>query len=309
MDREKLEEVLPLKPSEIFWKSIEEYKVDLISLSLEERDNCILEILRVLDDNNIIRAGRKRQNDWFKGWEENYKSFCNSDNPEDLIPKYYNKYQYLRFNSELYKVKNSNAELNSVRILINYITDIYLRNYTQIIELGAGTCHHIMEISNKLKSNPTFFALDWSETTTSIAKKLKLNNHINSIYSFKFDFFNPKWDDSTEIPKENESVIYSFAALEQVGKDFNDLFNFIKDTIKPKIVIHIEPIAELLPQNQLLSYLSTKYFQKRNYLNGYLSFLREREKAGKIKIHLTSRMPFGSLFIEGYSLIVWSPCF
>ena len=132
-----------------------------------------------------------------------------------------------------------------------------------------------------------------------LINKLKLNNHIHSIFSFKFDFFNPKWDDSTEIPEENESVIYSFAALEQVGKDYNALFNFIRGSIKPKIVIHIEPIEELLPQNQLLSYLSTKYFQKRNYLNGYLSFLRDQEKKGKIKIHLASRMPFGSLFIEG----------
>ena len=69
----------------------------------------------------------------------------------------------------------------------------------------------------------------------------------------------------------------------------------------------MEPITELLPQNQLLSYLSTKYFQKRNYLNGYLSFLKAREKEGTIEIHHTSRMPFGSFFIEGYSLIVWSP--
>ena len=309
MDRKKLEKVLPLKPSEIFWKNIEAYSIDLISLSLEERDNCILEILKVLDDNNIIKAGRKRQNDWYKGWDENFKNYCISNNTEDLIPKYYNKYPYLRFDSELYKIKNPRAELNSVRILINYITDVYLKNFNQIIELGAGTCHHILEISKNLKTNPTFYALDWSETTTSIAKKLKLNNHINSIYSFKFDFFNPKWDNSIDMPKDNESVIYSFAALEQVGEDFDDLFNFIQDNIKPKMVIHLEPIAELLPQNNLLSYLSTKYFQKRNYLNGYLAFLRKQEKSGKIKIHLTSRMPFGSLYIEGYSLIVWSPCF
>ena len=32
------------------------------------------------------------------------------------------------------------------------------------------------------------------------------------------------------------------------------------------------------------------------------------EKEGEIIIHQASRMPFGSLFIEGYSLIVWAPC-
>ena len=183
MDREKLEKVLPVKPSEIFWENIEPYKVELLSISKEERDNCILEILKTLDDKNIIKAGRKRQNDWYKGWDENFKNYCNSNNPEDLVPKYYNKYPYLRFNSELYKVINNSTELNSVRILINYITDIYLEDFDNIIELGAGTCHHLLEISNNIKSTPTFFALDWSEATTSIAKRLKQNNHINSIYS------------------------------------------------------------------------------------------------------------------------------
>ena len=140
-----------------------------------------------------------------------------------------------------------------------------------------------------------------------IAERLKKKNHIRSIYSFKFDFFNPFWHKEIKLPQENQSVIYSFAALEQIGKEFHNLFNFIKETIKPKIIIHLEPISELLPQDELLSYLSTKYFHKRNYLTGYYSFLKQKEKEGEIIIHQASRMPFGSLFIEGYSLLVWSP--
>ena len=132
-----------------------------------------------------------------------------------------------------------------------------------------------------------------------IAERLKKKNYIRSIYSFKFDFFNPIWHKAIKLPQENQSVIYSFAALEQIGKEFDNLFNFIKETIKPKIIIHLEPIAELLPQDQLLSYLSTKYFYKRNYLNGYYSFLKQKEKEGEIVIHEASRMP-----LEAYSLRV-----
>ena len=138
-------------------------------------------------------------------------------------------------------------------------------------------------------------------------RDLKKKIILRFIYSFKFDFFNPNWHKEIKFPKEYKSAIYSFAALEQIGQEFQNLFNFIKNTIKPKIIIHLEPIAELLPQDQLLSYLSTKYFYKRNYLNGYYSFLKQKEKEGEIIIHEASRMPFGSLFIEGYSLIVWSP--
>ena len=307
MDKLNLEDNLPLKPSNFFWENIKAYHIDLIPLSKEERDNCILKILKTLEDKSLVQAGRKRQSDWFKGWEENLRNFIISNDIKDLIPKYYNKFPHIRYKSELYRVKDEHAELNSVRILINYIADIYLKDFNEIIEIGSGTCHHILELSKILKHNPTFYALDWSESTTLIANRLKKKNHIRSIYSFKFDFFNPCWHEEINLPKENQSVIYSFAALEQIGHEFENLFNFIKDTIKPKMIIHLEPIAELLPQNELLSYLSIKYFYKRNYLNGYYTFLKQKEKEGEIIIHQASRMPFGSLFIEGYSLIAWSP--
>ena len=95
--------------------------------------------------------------------------------------------------------------------------------------------------------------------------------------------------------------------MEQISSDFEKLFNFINKVLKPKLVIHLEPISELLPQNDLLAYLSTKYFLKRNYLNGYLDFLRDQDERGNIKLLNESRMPFGSFFIEGYSLVVWRP--
>ena len=225
-----------------------------------------------------MQAGRKRQNDWFKGWEENLRNFTISNDIQDLIPKYYNKFPYIRYKSELYRVKDEHTELNSVRILINYIADIYLKDFNEIIEIGSGTCHHIIELSKILKHNPTFYALDWSESTTLIANRLKKKNHIRSIYSFKFDFFNPFWHEEIKLPKENQSVIYSFAALEQIGHEFENLFNFIKDTIKPKMIIHLEPIAELLPQNELLSYLSIKYFYKKKLFKWILYVSKTKRK-------------------------------
>ena len=78
---------------------------------------------------------------------------------------------------------------------------------------------------------------------------------------------------------------------------------------KPEICLHIEPIAELLNEENLVDYLSILYFKKRNYLSGFLLKLRELEEAGKIKIHMAKRTFIGSLYIEGYSVIAWSPVF
>ena len=307
MEREILEKLLPLKPSEDFWKRLKLYPVELIQITQKERDRCILEIHKKLFDDNIVKSGPSRQKDWLKGWGENLDDYIKTNNPKELIPKYYNKYNYIRFNSDFYKFKDKNTELNTVRILINYIADIYLCQSKSIMELGAGTCHHLYELSKVLNQETNFFALDWSESTTKIANRLKINNHMKNITSFKFDFFNPEWNNKINMPEANSSIVFSFAALEQIGCDFNNLFNFITKKIKPKYVVHLEPIGELLPEDDLLPFLSKQYFLKRNYLNGYLNFLKNKSENNEIVIDTASRMPFGSLFIEGYSLVVWHP--
>ena len=65
----------------------------------------------------------------------------------------------------------------------------------------------------------------------------------------------------------------------------------------------IFPEAEIV----LIDNLSIKYFKKRNYLDGFLSGLRELEAQEKLTIHDIKRTHIGSLFIEGYSVVVWSP--
>ena len=73
------------------------------------------------------------------------------------------------------------------------------------------------------------------------------------------------------------------------------------------MVVNLEPIAELLDKNNELENLSIKYFLKRNYLKDYLNYLKKMEKKKKIKIIKTRKSYFGSLYINGYSLVVWKP--
>lgn len=62
---------------------------------------------------------------------------------------------------------------------------------------------------------------------------------------------------------------------------------------------------KLLDENNLIDNLTIKYFRKRNYLNGFLSFLEKLEKNNIIEIVKKQRIYSGSYFIEGHSLIVW----
>ena len=50
-----------------------------------------------------------------------------------------------------------------------------------------------------------------------------------------------------------------------------------------------------------------KYFEKRGYLKDYIEKLKILEQDGKVIIHDIKRTGIGSLFIEGYSIISWSP--
>lgn len=116
----------------------------------------------------------------------------------------------------------------------------------------------------------------------------------------RFDFFEP--DNSFEI--KDKSVVYTVAALEQVGDNYKKFINYLLEK-KPNICIHFEPISELLDENKLNDLLSIQYFKNRNYLNGFLDYLKLLEQQNKIKIIDQRRIYSGSYFIEGHSLVVW----
>ena len=125
---------------------------------------------------------------------------------------------------------------------------------------------------------------------------------VKNIKGYNFDFFKP----NKKIKIADNSAIYTVAALEQIGSNYKAFVSYLLKN-KPDICVHVEPIAELLDENRLIDNLSIKYFRKRNYLNGYLDYLKGLEKHGEIKIIEAKRPYIGSLFIEGYSIIVWSP--
>jgi hypothetical protein len=144
--------------------------------------------------------------------------------------------------------------------------------------------------------------LDWAASSQKIIRRLARNGVDRNIFAHRFDFFDP--DNSFNL--EKNSIVYTSASIEQTGTQYKRFLEYLLRQ-RPALCIHIEPIAELLDENHLLDYLSIQYFKKRKYLSGYLDHLRKLEKQGQIKIHRAQRTYIGSLFIEGYSVIVWSP--
>lgn len=253
-------------------------------LTKQEENEVIIKIIDTLLDPWIVRAGEHRKNQWEKGWSQNLKE-------GSVEPRYFGKYRVNRLNGKFVMALSKNYERDMLYSIIDSVAKKYLSNSKDIYEFGCGTGHNLLRIK-KTNKKANLCGLDWAKSSQKILKKL-------GIQGYNFDFFHP-----SDLKLADNSAVVTVAALEQVGTRYKKFVKYLLKN-KPSIVIHIEPIEELLDPNNLLDNLSIKYFHKRHYLNGYLTYLRKLEKCGKIKALEARKTGIGSLFIEGYSIVVF----
>jgi hypothetical protein len=148
--------------------------------------------------------------------------------------------------------------------------------------------------------NTNLIGLDWTKSSQDIIQEINKLGINNKITGHNFDFYNP--DYTINIP--DSSAVFTVNALEQVGENYKEFIDFLLDK-KPDLCINFEPIPELLDKESLVDQLCVLYSKKRNYLKGYLSYLEQLEQENKIEIILKKRLYCGSLFLEGYPVIIW----
>ena len=296
---EDFEKILGFKIDDSTSKQIEDFGLEYRELTKEERDNYILHVFDVLTS-DITVSGKHRINEWETGWGENLTLFQKTKNIEDLIPKYHGKNRIVRWMGDVVMPITQNFDYKIHICFVDAILKHYVNNYKNVFELGCGPAYHLLRLNNY---NPklSLFGSDWTESSQKIIQEINktLGCEING---FNLDFFNPEY--TKEIGKN--SLVYTVAALEQIGDNFQKLVNFLIEK-KSGLCIHLEPIDELLDSKKLIDDLSIKYFRKRNYLNNFLPYLEKLEKDGKIEIIKKQRIYSGSYFIEGHSLIIWKP--
>ena len=175
-----------------------------------------------------------------------------------------------------------------------------MRKFNTIYEFGCGTGFNLAELA-QLFPQKKYHGLDFvnssKEIIDSIAKTYKwnMNGHV-------FNMISP--DKYFEL--ESDSLIFTIGSIEQLASKFDVFLQFLI-VKKPALCIHVEPIVELYDEKLLFDYLAIKFHKKRGYTQGMLPRLKELETQGNIKIEKVKRLYFGSLFMEGYSYIVWRP--
>jgi len=256
-------------------------------LNKEENEKVIIQIIDTLLDKSIPYSGKHRQEQWEKGWNQNLKE-------KSLTPHYFGKYKINRLNGKFVEAISPNYERDMLYSIIDKFAKKYLKQVDNIYEFGCGTGHNLLRVS-KINRQALLYGFDWVKSSVLLVR-------LKGMIGYLFDFFKP----DKSINLEENSGVYTVAALEQTGTNYKKFIEYLIKN-KPKVCVHIEPIAELLDPKVLMDYLSIKYFEKRKYLSGFLTYLKELEKEGRILIHEVERNKIGSLFIEGYSVIVWSP--
>ena len=282
---------------------ISEYKLVYSPLEKEEEERVVIKIIDTLLDSFLVYSGPHRLKQWEKGWGQNLAELNKEKTTKAIFPHYHGKYEINRLNQAFVKGISPNYERNMLYVILDYVFDKYLRKAENIYEFGCGTGHNLLK-TREVNSSANLFGLDWAKSSQKILKQMTDSGLVKNIKGYNFDFFKP----DAKIKLADNSAIYTVAALEQVGLNYKAFVSYLLKN-KPTICIHVEPIAELLDENRLIDNLSIKYFRKRNYLNGYLDYLKKLEKKGKIKIIEAKRTYIGSLFIEGYSIIAWRPIF
>lgn len=213
-----------------------------------------------------IEAGRPtgQKEKWDKCWAES----------ESLVPPYYNS-TVVRENGE-YKEVPSGYEYERFKSIRGEVLDKYCPQ--GFSEFGCGNGHNLVGRSA--------IGYDWSEAAV---QKLNAVGQKAEV----FDMFRPR---KVQVP----NALVTIHSMEQLGKNWQPFLNFILE-VKPKIIVHIEPLIELY-EDTVFDFLAVMYHRRRAYLEGYLPAVKE---VGEI-IELR-RCYFGNMFHEANSVLVWRP--
>lgn len=266
-----------------------------------EQEAIILNVLKTMDDNKLSVSGRDRKNEWEAGWSENLNDFLNNRYSIDcLTPRYMHKHEVKRLFGRYIRPIDTNFEVNFYTVYRHYLFLKYLADYDPIMEFGCGTGYNLVILA-KLFPSKKIIGLDWTKSSIDLIETIADKYDLN-IHGQFFNFFEP--DKSLVVP--NGSAFLTLNALEQTGRQYGFFLDFILEK-RPAICINSEPFVEMYDPNYLLDYLAIRYHNRRNYLKGFIPSLQNLDKENKLSILSIKKVPFGNLFHEGYSFVVWKP--
>jgi hypothetical protein len=174
---------------------------------------------------------------------------------------------------------------------------------TAVAELGCGYGSVILALARKAAfQDLPYFAADFTTTGPELARLIAANESI-ALATGRADFRTMPMTD-LEIP-EGALIYTSYAA--QYVEPLTDAFIDGLIRLRPKAVIHIEPVYEHCDPATLLGLLRQRYIQANGYNRNLSTILRDHETRGSLEIIRDSSPGFGPNPLLAASVIAWVP--
>jgi len=267
----------------------------------EERDQIILDVLKGTEADHQRIASPERKDVWERGWAENLEAFVASQgDPGTLIPKFIRPGRIIRFRGQYIKPSNPNFELDYFKVFRLWLFQTFLFDASAIYEFGCGTGFNLVAASELFPGVP-LVGLDFVKASRDLVNRIGAIRQL-PLTGRLFDMTQP--DEDLTLPRD--TAVLTMGSIEQLGGKFEEFLQFLLKR-SPKICIHLEPTIELYDSDKLLDFLAIRFHRQRGYTENYLTRLRELQQQGTVEIVKVKRLFCGSLFMEGFSYIVWRP--
>lgn len=269
-------------------------------LSGDELDECIKRIDHTIDHVNLRVSTKDGVEVWEKGWGEILDSVKqNGFSEAKLTPQYFNN-NIFRLNGKYVIAESTEFENQLYNCVKRVLFRKYLSDLPRVVEFGSGTGASLLLLSEICK-DLEITGCDWAMPAVKLADEIgqKLNRDIKGRL---FNMFDLTGKDDIQI--DSDTGVFTFHALEQLGGDFISFTDWLISK-GPRIVFHLEPIKEFYDPNSPFDERALKYHKKRNYLDGFYTYLKSKETSGRVNIMEAKRLGFGGMYHEAYTLIVW----
>ena len=241
-----------------------------------------------------------RAEDWEKGWSDQLAECINRGFVDDsLIPKFVHNGQPMRVLGEYVEPTSAMFEADWIKFLRAWFLAKYFSAADYIWEFGCGTGHNLLAAA-RMFPEARCVGLDFSRSAVHLVRQMADRREVQ-IEAAQFDMRNP----DPNVAMHPNTAVLTFGAVEQLAGDIKRFLNYLVDN-KPAVVVHVEPVAHLYGDSPF-DELAIRFQQKRGYTPNLVSELKMMQILDQTYIEKVQRTGVGSLFMEGYNVIVWRP--
>ncbi len=272
-------------------------------LDQKERDEVILRVLRKTATDKQVIGSEERTSVWERGWRENLLAFQTQNfSLEALIPKFIRENQPIRYDGDYIMPHNPRFEFDFMTVFRIWLFQKYFVEFSNIYEFGCGSGINLILLAS-IFPEKSFHGFDFVQSSVDLINIIA-KTHGWRLAGQMFDMIHP----NRQIKLAEKSAVFTFGALEQLAGRFEAFLQYLLEQ-KPGICIHVEPTIELYDENILFDYLAVQFHRKRGYTENLLPRILELETERKVRVLKVKRLNFGSLFMEGYTFIIWQPVY